>query len=57
MFILANKDFFNSTTEIYSWKSNEMLKESIENITTSDNNLTSLLIVIYYQMQNLMDTI
>ena len=30
--------YFRGTTQIYSWKSNGMSEESIENITKSDSN-------------------
>ena len=30
--------YFHGTTQIYSWKSNGMSEESIENITKSDSN-------------------
>ena len=30
--------YFHDTTQIYSWKSNGMSEESIENITKSDSN-------------------
>ena len=30
--------YFHSTNQIYSWKSNGMSEESIENITKSDSN-------------------
>ena len=30
--------YFHGTTQIYSWKSNGMSEESIENITRSDSN-------------------
>ena len=32
--------YFRGTTQIYSWKSNGMSEESIENITKSDRNFT-----------------
>ena len=40
VFILAIKciKYFHGTTQIYSWKSNGMSEESIENITKSDSN-------------------
>ena len=40
VFILAIKciKYFHGTTQIYSWKSNGMSEESIENITKSDRN-------------------
>ena len=39
MFIPDKKcmKYFNGTNQIYSWKSNEMLEESIENITKSNS--------------------
>ena len=49
VFISANKyfKFFSGITEIYSWKSNGMSEENIENITTSDNNVAPTLINSY----------
>ena len=40
VFILAIKciKYFHGTTQIYSWKSNGMSEESVENITKSDSN-------------------
>ena len=40
VFIAAIKHikYFHGTTQIYSWKSNGMSEESIENITKSDSN-------------------
>ena len=40
VFIAAIKHikYFHGTTQIYSWKSNGMSEESIENITRSDSN-------------------
>ena len=40
VFILDKKHIkhFSGTTQIYSWKSNGMSKENIENITKSDSN-------------------
>ena len=40
VFILTIKciKYFHGTTQIYSWKSNGMSEESIENITKSDSN-------------------
>ena len=40
VFILVIKciKYFHGTTQIYSWKSNGMSEESIENITKSDSN-------------------
>ena len=42
VFILDKKHIkhFSGTTQIYSWKSNGMSKENIENITKSDSNFT-----------------
>ena len=33
--------YFHDTTQIYSWKSNGMSEESIENITRSDSNFAA----------------
>ena len=40
VFILAIKciKYFHGTTQIYTWKSNGMSEESVENITKSDSN-------------------
>ena len=43
--------FFSGTTMIDSWKSNEMSKENIENITKSDSNF----VVTFYDHHLLLD--
>ena len=35
--------FFSGSNKVYLWKSNEIPKESIENITTTDRNFTPTL--------------
>ena len=60
VFISANKyfNFFSSTTENYSWKSNGMSEESIKNITASHNNFAPTLVNSYpLPDANLMDTV
>ena len=39
--------YFHGTTQIYSWKSNGMSEESIENITKSDSNFASTFVDHY----------
>ena len=36
--------YFHATTRIYSWKSNGMSEESIENITISDSNFAPVFV-------------
>ena len=56
VFIQATKCFklFSGTIETCLWKFHGMSKESIENITTSDNSFAPTLIN-YYQVQDLMN--
>ena len=41
--------YLRGTTQIDSWKSNEMPEENIQNITKSDGNFALFLFIMYYQ--------
>ena len=59
VFIPAKKciKYFNGTSRVYSWKSNWMSEESVENTTKSDS-LFTLTFVNHYTLPdvNLLDT-